>query len=255
MINEEMKKAAWNSYKTFEKFKGFGEPTYSYNIGDSVIVGNLHNCVIEEVVNHDGLIVYGYSHDARKHINGNASGREYSYSPWYNVRPVTMKEGNTDFTLDENIDIRFTNTSLESLLNKFYLHGVDMTPDYQRDYVWEESDKESLLDSIFRHIEIGKFAFIKRDYSHDVTFEILDGKQRLSTLLDFYENRLAYRGFYYNELSANDRHTFLDTPVSVGETGELTKEQIYRYFYTLNKSGKVMDEEHLQKIKARLQCV
>ena len=29
-------------------------------------------------------------------------------------------------------------------------------------------------------------------------------------------------------------------------------EQIYNYFYTLNKAGKVMDEEHLQMIREQI---
>ena len=142
---------------------------------------------------------------------------------------------------------------MESLLNKYYLSGVDMNPSYQRDYVWDDKDRESLLDSIFNHIEIGKFAFIEKDYSSDISFEILDGKQRLSTLLAFYENRFPYKGAYFDDLSPKDKYTFLDANVSVGTTREMSREQIYRYFYTLNKCGKVMDEAHLEHIKSLIE--
>lgn len=247
-----LKEKAWNRYQILSKFNSFGEPTYSYNIGDEVKVGNLQNCVIEEIKEDNGLIIYGFSHDANKNINKDATGREYMYAPWYNIRPIGVTK-ETNLTKENNIDIRFYNTSLESLLDKFYLHGVDMNPDYQRDYVWEDSDKESLLDSVFSHIEIGKFAFIKRPYSSDILYEVLDGKQRLSTLLDFYENRLSYKGFYFNELSGKDKYTFLNAEVSIGETSDLTEEEIYQYFYTLNKTGKTMDEAHLEKIKQKIE--
>lgn len=134
----------------------------------------------------------------------------------------------------------------------YYLHGVDMNPTYQRDYVWEDSDKDSLLDSIFNHIEIGKFAFIKNDYSNEVLYEVLDGKQRLTTLLNFYENRYCYKGYYFNDLSPEDKYTFLNMHVSIGETEKISEKQIYQYFYKLNKTGKTMDESHLNKIKEKI---
>jgi hypothetical protein len=247
---EEKKQKAWDSFEIIPKFKSFGAPTYTHNIGDKVRIGNLQNCVVDEVKIYNGDVIYGV-----KHTDRTGEGESYIYDPWYSVRPYEIGVKNTTFTQENDIDIRFYNTNLDSLLNKFYLGGVDMNPSYQRDYVWDDKDKEALLDSIFNHIEIGKFAFIIKDYSHEVRYEILDGKQRLSTLLDFYENRLAYKGVYYNELSGKDRFTFLNTPVTIGETSELSKDQIYKYFYVLNKTGKVMDEAHLEKIKEQLEDV
>lgn len=73
-----------------------------------------------------------------------------------------------------------------------------MDPDYQRDYVWADKDKEYLLDSIFSKLDIGKFVLVEQDSkvwfeTHNM-YEILDGKQRLSTLVAFYENRIPYHG-------------------------------------------------------------
>jgi uncharacterized protein with ParB-like and HNH nuclease domain len=69
-----------------------------------------------------------------------------------------------------------------------------MNPDYQRDLVWSLEDKVNLIDSIYNDIEIGRFAFIKTDYSKnnfdfdkDFYWEILDGKQRISAIIDFFE--------------------------------------------------------------------
>lgn len=241
---EEIKEKAWESYKNLPKNNSFGSPTYEFQKGDSIRVGNLKNCIADDIKIDNGLTLYGFTFTDKDNKKG------YRYTPWYNARPICKDNNKTSFTKEDDINIHFSPTSLESLLNKFYLHGVDMTPEYQRDYVWEDKDKEALLDSIFNHIEIGKFAFIKKDYRSDYLYEILDGKQRLSTLLDFYENRLPYKGVYFNELSFKDRYTFLNTSVVIGETEELTKDEIYKYFYTLNKCGKTMDETHLNKIKA-----
>lgn len=244
---EQKKKNQWIIYAAIPTHKSFGNPTYTHKVGDRICFGNFQNCIVDEVTSFNGNTVYGFTC-----TNKDGTEEYYRYAPWYRVRPYNIIKGDTNFTKENNIYIRFHQTSLESLLNNFYYCGVEMNPPYQRGYVWDEKDKESLLDSIFNHIEIGKFAFIARDYSHDIVYEILDGKQRLSTLLDFYENRIPYKGFYFNELSFKDRYTFLNAPVTIGETGNLTMEQIYNYFYTLNKAGKVMDEEHLQMIREQI---
>lgn len=255
-ITNKIKDEAYKRYMIMEHFNSIGTPTYSFEIGQEVKVGNLSNCVVRDVKTTDnGLVIYGIEFDVRKlqstlikHNGIDDSGKEFEYFAWYNVRPLGLVK-DTNFTKKDTIDITFYNTDVDSLLNKFYLHGVDMSPDYQRDYVWKDSDREALLDSIFNGIEIGKFAFIKHDYSEELLYEILDGKQRLTTLLDFYENRFAYKGYYFNELSGKDKYTFLNAKVTIGETGELTKKQIYEYFVKLNTTGKSMDKEHLDKIK------
>lgn len=234
---------AWNQFLNLPSRKSFGQPTRTFHKGDSVQVGNLSNCVVCDVKDYEGLTVYGVSYDRNKN-----TGNNFLYFPWYAVFE-SDKAKDSAFSKDDGIHIQFYNTTLESLLNKFYLHGVDMNPPYQRDYVWDDKDKESLLDSIFEGIEIGKFAFIHNDYTHKNGYEILDGKQRLSTLLDFYEDRIEYKGFKFSELSNQDKRTFLNKNVSIGETEGLTNEQIYLYFYKLNKCGKTMDEDHLNEIK------
>ncbi len=246
---EDKMKKVWNQFLSIPPKKSFGQPTRTFQKGDSVRIGNLSNCVVCEVKDYNGLTVYGVSYDSNRKYHGCVLKEDgFSYFPWYDIFELN-KVKDSSFSKDDGIHIQFYNTTLESLLNKFYLHGVDMNPAYQRDYVWDDKDKESLLDSIFEGIEIGKFALIHNDYTHENGYEILDGKQRLSTLLDFYEDRLEYKGFKYSELSAKDKRTFLNKNVSIGETEGLTNEQIYLYFYKLNKCGKTMDEDHLKEVK------
>ena len=56
-----------------------------------------------------------------------------------------------------------------------------------------------LLDSIFKNIDIGKFVLIHLSDSEWVErgfgYEILDGKQRLSALIEFYENKRKLTSF------------------------------------------------------------
>ena len=109
--------------------------------------------------------------------------------------------------------------------------------------------KQALIDSIFKNVDIGKFTFIKHDYSREFFYEILDGKQRLTTLLQFYEDRFTYKNKKFSELSFRDRHHFTGHPIIQGEVGELTQKQIYKLFLKMNTSGTPISQEHLDRIK------
>lgn len=150
----------------------------------------------------------------------------------------------------------FSNSYLDALLNTYYGMGIDMSPDYQRGYVWSQEDKELLIDSVFNNIDIGKFVLIHLDYDEYVergkSYEILDGKQRLSTLIEFYENRFSYKGKYYNDLSYKDKRTFNHLAVSVANVNEVDKKTVLKYFLMLNRTGRSMDKTHLEKIEQML---
>ena len=106
-----------------------------------------------------------------------------------------------------------------------------------------------LIDSIFNNIDIGKFAFIHLDYKKwDETgygYEILDGKQRLNAIIEFYENRFPYKGVYYNDLSGRDKRIFKNHSIVQGEVSETERKDVLKYFLMLNRTGKVMDQKHL----------
>jgi hypothetical protein len=230
------------------------EPSYYFNIDDKVRYGAIKESIIDEIY-YDGK-VYGLKCIATNNNYGHPYDYEtYRVVPWVDVRPLNC---NTDTNFSENQDVRlnYNNATIESLLDKHYLFGVDFNPEYQRDYVWSKTDKELLIDSIFKNIDIGKFVFIHLSdeewKERHLSYEILDGKQRLSTLIDFYENKLSYKGKYYNDLSPMDKRTFKNHMVSIAEVRETNKKIVLKYFLMLNRTGKVMDEQHLGKVEKML---
>lgn len=175
--------------------------------------------------------------------------------PWYDLAKDAQKD--TKFTVDNLSQLFFGNTDLECLLHYAYYFGIDFDVDYQRGYVWNQEDKEALIESIFNGCDIGKFVLVRRPYNvkDDVPlYEILDGKQRFSTLLDFVEDRITYKGVKFSEMSFKDRHTIESVQCSYAkvEADQYSKKQILELFYRLNRHGKVMDTAHLEKVKKML---
>ena len=166
----------------------YNNPTYEFKIGDYVKYGYISQPITVNYISDDKK-VYGIKYEKSDNIQ---------FIGWQDLRPVTSS--NTDFIRNKGMKIDFNNNQIDGLLTTYYHSGINMNPDYQRDYVWETEDKELLIDSIFNNIGIGKIVLVRLlngEYGH----EILDGKQRLNAIIEFYENRFPYKGYYYNDLS------------------------------------------------------
>ena len=236
-----------NSIK--DKVKYINEPTYSFNIGERVQYGVLKESIVEEIL-HDGK-VYVLKCIATNHNYGNPYDYEtYKACAWHDIRPIV--NSNTHFTKENNIKLRFENSTISGLLNYYYHFGIDMNPEYQRDYVWDMKDKEYLLESIFENIDIGKFVLIDLGdeyWTRGYSYEILDGKQRLNAIIEFYENRFPYKGKYYNDLSNEDKQKIKSHNISLAKMENMDKKTIMKYFISLNKKGRVMDMEQIKKVE------
>lgn len=230
------------------------EPSYHFNVGDEVAYGRLKNVVVDEVL-YDGKI-YVLRATKREENCGSPKGTEVCRAcSWLNIRPLT--KGFSDFTRNEDVKLYFSSSTIESILHMAYSFGVDFEPEYQRGLVWSDEDKQKLLWSVFNNVDIGKFVFVHLNgaewHEKGTSYEILDGKQRLTTLMEFYENKLPYQGVYYNDLSGKDRYTFLQHNADYANIENADKETRLKYFLMLNRGGRPMDEAHLDKIEEMLE--
>jgi len=230
-------------------------PTYTYDVGDRVIFGAFDYTTILEKFDNGK---YYKTFEITKNIAyGKYMGEKYrfGYRLWTELRPYSTNDDNIP-KLRENEDIKFNygQRDIQSLIYQYYggkASGIDMEPDYQRELVWNESQKVALIDSIYKNIDIGKFTFIKRKYDPNDHFhlEVLDGKQRIKAILDFYECRIKYKGFTFNEMNWRDQYHFRGYHINWAETDHLTDEQKYRYFLKLNTGGVPIPEDHIKKVR------
>lgn len=224
------------------------EPTYKYNIGDKVNIGNLTDCVVDQIIDDGKFYVIDYTSIDYNYGNPIATTHRKGVWMWTDIRG--FNDGKTSFAKKDDIRIYYSQRTLNSLLVHAYHFGFDLEPVYQRGLVWDLEDKVALIDSIFNNVDIGKFTFIKNGIMEKD--EVLDGKQRLSTLLEFYEDRFEYNGYKFSDLSWRDQNHITNYSISWGETSGLTEEQKLRYFIKLNTTGKPMDEKHIDKVKKML---
>lgn len=68
-----------------------------------------------------------------------------------------------------------------------YIYRIDLDADYQREIIWSKDNQETLLDSIIQNIDIPKIYLAKVKDDEQFDFECIDGKQRMTTLLNFFK--------------------------------------------------------------------
>ena len=224
------------------------EPTIFYEVGQDVKYGGFDRAKVLEAF--DGGKIYKLHCESDKDVHGTPTIEVcIRHAVWHDVfMPFKMTNVGEPISRKDDLRIVFYMGDISSLLHKYYYFGVNMNPDYQRDLVWTEEQEHSLIDSIYNHVEIGKFAFNHCGYTGEYGYEIIDGKQRMNTLLKFAEGRIKYKGKTIFEMHSIDRYFFENYPVSFGEIRNATKEQVYRYFIKLNTGGVSVSKEHLQKV-------
>lgn len=142
-------------------------------------------------------------------------------------------------------------------------HGNDV--EYQRGLVWSLEQKQLLIESIYNNIEIGKFVFRKRSFywvenrvkqnkiEHTAFADIVDGKQRLNAIKEFYENKFRdVHGNLFTDLSGNAQRKFTNyRNLSCVELDENSQDKdVLRTFLSINFTGTPMSMDHINYVKS-----
>jgi hypothetical protein len=228
-------------------------PTRTFEIGEIVKYGNHDRTQVQEIFYHNGVACnYGIRNWGTKMKYGVPV--EYSDNQivsWYRLSKINSIDPAIEFFNEKDFYIHYSNYDIEGIISKVLSPsaGVNFEPTYQRDYVWSDIDRENLITSIFNNNSIGSFVFSQNGYiANTEQYEIIDGKQRLTTIVDFFEDRFTYNGYYFSMLSKKDQNHFLGLQVSFGTLNGATLKQKLAAFISLNTSGKVMDSKHLKNV-------
>lgn len=225
------------------------EPTRLFEVGEKVECGAHQNIEIVEVfdggkfyeIHITGIVPQGSR-------NSGSSIDTKQIQEWFSI----FKKVDADkesFFKPNKFNLNFYHTGIQGLLHNVYFFGLDFNANYQRELVWTDEDKTSLIDSIMNDLDIGKFILMKLPFeSGKPNDQIVDGKQRLTTICEFYEDRFVWRGNKYSELSSNDRWRFRDKNVSIARVDNMPEKDILELFLNVNTTGKPIAIEHLDKV-------
>jgi hypothetical protein len=139
---------------------------------------------------------------------------------------------------------------------------LNLDPPYQRRSVWTRQDRQFFLDTIFRDYP-SPAIFLHKTISDDghVTYHVVDGKQRLQTILDFTNDKIRISKDYgdarlngkkwSNILQSDDKlkHRFWNYQISVEMVDYVEGSLINEVFDRLNRNARKLTRQELRHAK------
>ncbi len=120
----------------------------------------------------------------------------------------------------------------------------------QRPLVWTLDQKRSLIESVLIRRSIPPISVVQ---TLDDTYQVIDGKQRLSAFIEYVQGGFGFCGYYCDDLPQDylgqiKRHYICcyrlceyDTPITDDEKVE--------WFQWINFAGTQQDIEHMERLK------
>lgn len=163
---------------------------------------------------------------------------------------------------DEVIHRQSNYHSSLSFMYHDYKKGIlNLDPEYQRGLVWTLDQKQSYVMNLFLEKAVVAPTLILNwivEENEKNSFEVLDGKQRLSTLFDFMDNKFPLaNGKYFYDLSSDDTRYILRLDVRYTRIEcicgrNLTLDEKIKLFLEVNELGTKMSDKHIEKVKELL---
>ena len=183
------------------------------------------------------------------------NGAESSHASEDQLEPETEDEQPVAKADDRPVTSQGTDWTISSLREKWERGQLDRQPKFQREYVWDQRPElpSRLIESALLEIPIPPIYFGR---APEGRLEIIDGQQRLTTLVNFVTNKFALRKLhsmpslnhkFFRELTEQQQEKILDTPIRsiVIDAGRNT-ELRYEVFERLNRGSMQLNEQELR---------
>ncbi len=137
-----------------------------------------------------------------------------------------------------------TNTSVGiAQVMEWYERGkLNIKPEYQRNDVWSTNKKRELIESLMNGCPIPSLMF---SITQDEQINVLDGKQRLSSVIEFVNNKFKVRDLFFDDFSQGEQTTFLIKQLPISQTRHLSLDDEATIFERINRAEKLSDGERI----------
>lgn len=156
---------------------------------------------------------------------------------------------------DRPVTSQISDWTISALRDKLDRGQLDLQPKFQREYVWSLRPElpSRLIESLLLEIPIPPIYFGKVPQGR---LEMIDGQQRLTTLVNFVSNRFPLRKLvrmstlndkFFKDLTKEHQEKILDTPIrSIVIDAASNTELRYEVFERLNRGSMVLNEQELR---------
>lgn len=166
---------------------------------------------------------------------------------------------------DERRNVGFDSydITVKQLIDMVSENQINIAPEYQRRFVWDDVRQSHLVESIFLGIPIPSLFMATNE---DATWEVIDGLQRLTTLINFagtvaadgapgndplklkgLEKIPSLNGALFSDLPTNLKLSFMTRPVRITVLNDRSDHQVrFDLFERLNTGGIILHEQEIR---------
>lgn len=155
----------------------------------------------------------------------------------------------------EQIDWQPSTNSILDLKDWTDNNRLEITPDFQRKFVWGSAAKIMLMDTILKNIPMPKI-FVSNLVKNDNPYRsVIDGQQRITAILSFIRDEFSlnkpYDGKFSNkkfsELPEPIKTNFLRYKLDFNEINDASDEQLREIYSRVNKYSSVLNKQELRR--------
>lgn len=141
------------------------------------------------------------------------------------------------------MNLNVSQITLIDLVDQINRKEVVINRDYQRGSVWPDTAKTYFIDTILEGYPFPKIYLYQvfSDKSRRPIKELIDGQQRMSTIIDFMEDNLElgsssnkYTGMYYSDLDPETQQRFLSYQIEASVVLSATRAELLEMFRRIN---------------------
>lgn len=151
---------------------------------------------------------------------------------------------------------RTTTCTISDIANWYDKEELELSPKYQRNGVWNENAKSYLIDTIVKGFPIPPI-FIRSRIdvnTRKTNREVLDGQQRIRTILSFLNNEFKIKknhnaefgNMKFDNLDDDIKGDFLGYEISVEYITETDDSKVYDMFSRLNSNNYVLNKQEVR---------
>jgi hypothetical protein len=123
-----------------------------------------------------------------------------------------------------------------------YSGKLDIRPPYQREFVYDEKERNAVLNTLQKDFPLNVMYWAVRD---DGDLEVIDGQQRTISICQYVKGDFSIDGFYFHSLPADKKEQILDYTLMVYFCSGKDSEKL-DWFETINIAGKVLTKQELR---------
>ena len=133
----------------------------------------------------------------------------------------------------------------------------DLSPDYQRDHVWTRTQASAYMEWILRGGTSGREIYWNHPHwmnSWKGVLELVDGKQRIKAVTDFFDNKLKVFGLRFKEFEGGDQGLWT-VCLSFNIADLKTRAEVLKWYIDMNAGGTMHKKREIDKVRQLLEEV